>query len=94
MNLLGTGCTCVHICIYTYVYLYTHMYIYMYIQMYTYTQICTYCQQLTLLVMSEESARYKSVHICVYGVALVTLYVSFAKEPYKRDDILQKRPII
>jgi len=22
------------------------------------------------------------------------LYVSFAKEPYKRDDILQKRPII
>ena len=24
----------------------------------------------------------------------VNLYVSFAKEPYKRDDILQKRPII
>jgi len=22
------------------------------------------------------------------------LYVSFAKEPYKRDDILQKRPVI
>ena len=22
------------------------------------------------------------------------MYVSFAKEPYKRDDILQKRPVI
>ena len=69
MNLLGTRCICVHICIYTYVYLYTHMYIYMYIQMYTYIQICTYCQQLTLLVMNEESARYTlytSAHICVY----------------------------
>jgi len=32
-----------------------------------------------------------------YGVALVgsiKLYVSFAKEPYQRDDILQKRPVI
>ena len=33
-----------------------------------------------------------------YGVAtisrLLKIQVSFAKEPYKRDDILQKRPII
>ena len=33
-----------------------------------------------------------------YGVAtirrLLKISVSFAKEPYKRDDILQKRPII
>jgi len=33
-----------------------------------------------------------------YGVALVSridqLYVSFAKEPYRRDNILQKRPVI
>jgi len=33
-----------------------------------------------------------------YGVAAVTRLLkmigSFAKEPYKRDDILQKRPII
>jgi len=33
-----------------------------------------------------------------YGVAMISrllkLYVSFAKEPYKREDILQKRPII
>ena len=27
-------------------------------------------------------------------VGSLQLYVSFAKEPYKRDDILQKRPII
>jgi len=27
-------------------------------------------------------------------VGSLQLYVSFGKEPYKRDDILQKRPII
>jgi len=27
-------------------------------------------------------------------VVSIKLQVSFAKEPYKRDDILQKRPII
>ena len=35
--------------------------------------------------------------VCTYGVATISslnLQVSFAKEPYKRDDILQKRPII
>ena len=35
---------------------------------------------------------------CVYGAAtisrLLKLKVSFAKEPYERDDILQKRPTI
>ena len=30
----------------------------------------------------------------LHGVGSVKLYVSFAKEPYERDDILQKRPII
>jgi len=33
-----------------------------------------------------------------YGVGVISkidkLYVTFAKEPYERDDILQKRPII
>jgi len=28
------------------------------------------------------------------SVASIKLHVSFAKEPYKRDDILQKRPVI
>ena len=27
-------------------------------------------------------------------VGVIQLYVSFAKEPYKRDDILHKRPIL
>jgi len=30
----------------------------------------------------------------VYGGGLHLMCISFAKEPYKRDDILQKRPII
>jgi len=31
---------------------------------------------------------------CLWLVGSIKLYVSFAKEPYKRDDILQKRHII
>jgi len=31
---------------------------------------------------------------CLWIVGSIKLYVSFAKETYKRDDILQKRPII
>jgi len=37
-------------------------------------------------------------YICNYGVATISRLLqitgSFAKEPYKTDDILQKRPII
>jgi len=40
----------------------------------------------------------KRMHVCPMGwlrlVGSSKLYVSFAKEPYKRDYILQKRPII
>jgi len=38
------------------------------------------------------------IHTCLIGwlalVGSLKLQVSFAKEPYKRDDILQKRPLI
>ena len=53
---------------------------------------------------------YMNVYVCVYELCVhvcmwcamgglhvvgsLKLYVSFAKEPYERDDILQKRPII
>jgi len=69
-------------------YAYMHIYIcythvYAYVDAYTYTYVC--------------------IHVCVYRipgmgwlrlVGSLKLQVSFAKEPYKRDDILQKRPII
>ena len=32
--------------------------------------------------------------ICLWLVGSIKLYVSFAKKPYKKDDIHQKRPII
>ena len=32
--------------------------------------------------------------ICIYIYVCIYIQVSYAKEPYKRDDILQKRPII
>ena len=59
-------------------YIYTHTYIHIYID----TCICMYV----------------CVYICTHRwlrlVGSLKLFVSFAKEPYKRDDILQKRPII
>jgi len=30
----------------------------------------------------------------LWSIGLIKLYVSFAKEPYKRDDVLQKSPMI
>ena len=45
----------------------------------------------------STSLFWQTFHAHIGGLRLVgslKLYVSFAKQPYKRDDILQKRPII
>jgi len=42
----------------------------------------------------ETSIRTKETMGWLRLVGSLKLYVSFAKEPYKRDDILQKRPIM
>jgi len=48
--------------------------------------------------LNHWTRRVVSTRLITYGVALVSrlkkIQVSFAKEPYKTDDILQKRPII
>jgi len=51
--------------------------------------------------MTYRNASYRvacSIYIYTMGwlrlVGPLELYVSFAKEPYKRDDVLQKRPMI
>ena len=64
--------------------------------MYAHAHIHTYTQ--------TNTHTHTHIGICIlwqmdrYGVAsvgrLLKIIGSFAKEPYKRDDILQKRPII
>ena len=78
---------CIHICLYMCIYMYTHMSIYVYIHVYT-------------MSMYVYIHVYTYVYICVYTcdvhLFLTTklvhggcgkLQVSFAKEPYKRDDV-------
>ena len=69
---------------YTYIYIYVYIYIYRYIYRYIYVYLYIYIHTYIL-------------HIHVYVIAVVgwlrlagssELYVSFAKEPCKRDDIL------
>jgi len=43
-----------------------------------------------ILEIQNDHLRYEQLQ----RVGSLKLQVSFAKEPYKRDDILQKRPII
>jgi len=69
-----------HVCTYIHVRMYIHscMYVCTYIM-----SACMYIQSLRLLLMLMYSHFY-----------YFKLQVSFAKEPYKRDYILQKRPMI
>ena len=60
-------------------YVHTHCIVFCYIYRIYRTRVCVYMIH---------------THICTYTYALLKLLVSFAKEPYKRDDILQKRPAL
>ena len=47
------------------------------------------------MYISESVCVYSKINsISCYFSVDISVYLSFAKEPYKRDDILQKRPII
>jgi len=61
--------------------IYTHIYIYIYTYIYLTTKaVCT-------------SRANRAINI-VRPFSTVKSQVSFVKEPYKRDNILQKRPVI
>ena len=85
-----------YICMYTHINLYVHKYICVYI--YTYT--CSVCMWQGKVYIHT----YLHIHIWIYIYIYVNIFVyvhfvcmsnrSFAKEPYQRDDILQKRTII
>ena len=63
------------------------IYIYIYIYMYIHTRVHTHTRM------------HIRMHACIDSmgwlrlVGSIKLQVSFAKEPYKKDDILQKRPM-
>jgi len=75
---------------------YPHTYICIHIDLclYTYVSIHTFKPVYTYIYMT---CTHTLVHLPMGWLRLVgslKLYVSFAKEPHKRDYILQKRPII
>jgi len=72
------------VCMYTWIYVHTCMYVPVSAHVYRGVCVYTYCtQHQQALTMGR-----------LRWVGSIKLYVSFAKEPYKRDDILQKRPTI
>jgi len=82
--------------IYILIYMYIHTYIYIWC-IHTYIHIHIYMYKLLHTFMHSffPTAR---VSCNIMGwlrlVGSIKLQVSFAQEPYKRDDILQKRPVI
>ena len=73
------------LCIYTYICIYVYIHIYVYVPHGTAMRQCRL----------NECRIYIYIHMgWLRRVGALESLVSFAKEPYKRDDILQKRPII
>jgi len=72
-----------------------HAHIYMYTH--TYTHIYVYTFIYTGAIHRQSVSRHIPINMYMEwlrSVGSLKLYVPFAKKPYKRDDILQKRPII
>jgi len=101
-------CTCIYIHMYVYIYIYIYIYIHIYIYIYIYTYIYVllgiyiythvYCwawksnwhvAQTQTNIQRRKQSPLKDRKKLRDNI----LPVSFAKEPYKRDDILQKRTI-
>jgi len=85
-------CACVHVCIHAFMYVYMHVCVY----------VCVYvCRRHPGMQRSMTCVNCAlNVHETsknmgwLRSVGSIKLYVSSAKEPYKRDNILQKRPMI
>ena len=84
----------IHVHIFTYLShlsLCVHMYhscIYVYINTHLHIHVHTYIHSFTHVYLLGTLMRWLRL------VGSLKLYVSFAKEPYKIEDILQKKPII
>ena len=91
-----------NIYMYTYVRVctYVHIYIYVYTHAQSHTPAHTHKQETyrAQIRLYKAFVRLYRTHLADLGwlrsVGSIKLQVSFAKEPYKRANILQKRPII
>jgi len=88
-----------------YIYIHIYLYIYVHVHLYIYVFICIRVHAYIHINIERprekerERARARAIgRDSIIGwlwlVGSIRLYVSFAKEPYKRDYILQKRPVI
>jgi len=95
----------VHANMHTYSHTYMHGYknTYVYANTHTCIQICIHTNMQTYIHTYIHANIQTCIHICIHAyvdmgwlwlIGSIKFQVSFAKEPYKTDDILQKRPMI
>jgi len=87
----------IHVCIYIYIYIYIYTIMYIYIYMYSGAIGRTQVRESSTAHGACTCNTHPFVHIrmgWLWLIGSIKLQVCFAKEPYKRDDILQKRLII
>ena len=58
------------------------------------TKETIFCLDICLDILCHHICNWLHLFVCLRLVGSLKLLVSFAKEPYKRDDILQKRLVI
>jgi len=91
-------CICMYACMCVRMYVYACMHVCLYVCMHV-------CMYLSVYICICACSEHTGIHVCtdvsmnqamvwLRLVGSLKLYVSFAKEPYKRDHTLQKRPII
>ena len=99
-----------YICGYIYIYIYIHTYVYICVYIFTYScmcacvNVCVSCMRIYIHscicthiykhtnAYTDTTSRYP---ICwLRPIGSLKVQVSFTKEMYKKDNILQKKPII
>jgi len=85
-------CTYEEICTYIHTYGYAHVHTYMY--KYICNSHLNHTPKSFMYIYRTHNAVMYTYMGWLRLVGSIQLQVSFAKEPYQRDDILQKRPII
>jgi len=82
----------IHIYVYTYIYAYICIYIHIYLCICIYISIYIYVWKYSVIKSGDSTSLYGMGWLRLVGSLI--FQVSFAKEPYKRDYILQKRPMV
>jgi len=78
---------------------FVRLHVYVYVRLVVFVCICRCIYRMSLQDVFTRCIYTNDPRICVYGVATISRLLAIIglfceKEPYKRNDILQKRPII